>query len=72
MKNPSNQLKLHLNLLKDIEETNLRLQLKKAAPTFKLELLVAFRPGATLRQLNNTRIANIYGSQDAQENSSLL
>ena len=49
---------LKLNLQKDIEETLIRLLLAQD-DMFKLEMLVAFRPGASLRSINNTRMANI-------------
>lgn len=45
--------KLHINTLIDIEETMIRLKLKQD-PLYALSLLAAFRPGASLRQINNT------------------
>ncbi len=53
--------KLAINTLADIEETNLRLELSKDtfhAQDLALGLLINFRPGATLRQLNNCRKIN--------------
>ncbi len=55
--------KLRLNLQKDIEELQIRLKLKEDK-NFALEMLVAFRPGATLRQINNTRQANLYAESN--------
>lgn len=51
--------KLHLNTQKEIEELYLRLELEKDQ-MLRLELLAAFRPGASLRSINNTRRANLY------------
>ena len=55
--------KLKINTIKDIEETQIRLKLKQD-DMFKLEMLVAFRPDATLRQIKNTCIANKYASNN--------
>lgn len=52
------KLKLQINTQKEIEELELRLRLCENDTTLKLGLLIAFRPGATLRQLNNVRRAN--------------
>lgn len=51
-------IKLKLNTAKDIEETRIRLVLNQD-DMFKLEMLVAFRPNASLRSINNTRMANL-------------
>ena len=50
--------RLRLNIQKDIEELQIRLILSND-DMFKLEMLAAFRPGASLRSINNTRRANI-------------
>lgn len=46
-------LKLKLNGLKDREELQIRLMLK-SSPEYQLQMLIAFRPDASLRQINNT------------------
>ena len=51
--------KLYLNTQKEIEELYLRLLIPQD-PMFQLEMLIAFRPGASLRSINNTRRANLY------------
>lgn len=47
------QQKLAINTLIDMEETMLRLELKKDQE-LALDLLAAFRPDATLRQIKNS------------------
>lgn len=49
---------LKLNIQKDIEETQIRLVIA-IDEMFKLELLTYFRPNASLRSINNTRMTNI-------------
>lgn len=51
--------KLYLNTQKEIEELYLRLDLEKDQ-MLRLELLIAFRPNASLRSINNIRRANLY------------
>ena len=56
------KIKMQINTLIDIEETKLRLALQleqEPFQLFKLELLANFRPGASLRQINNQRKVNL-------------
>jgi hypothetical protein len=46
------KIKMHLNTLKDMEETALRLKLKQDAELAIL-MLIAYREDATLRQIKN-------------------
>lgn len=51
--------KMHVNTLIDIEETLLRLALKrKLGAIIRLQMLINFRPNASLRQINNQRKLN--------------
>jgi len=58
MKNCKCKQRLKLNIQKDIEETLIRLILNQD-DMFKLEMLTHFRPNASLRSINNTRMANL-------------
>lgn len=44
---------LSINTEIDIEETMIRLRLKQD-PNYRVKMLCAFRPGASLRQINNS------------------
>lgn len=54
--------RLKLNTQKEIEELYIRLLIPQD-PMFQLELLIAFRPNASLRSINNTRMANLYAEK---------
>lgn len=58
MKDCKCKQKLKINIQKDIEETLIRLLINNDE-MFKLELLINFRPNASLRSINNTRMANL-------------
>jgi len=58
MKDCKCKQRLKLNVQKDIEETLIRLILNQD-DMFKLEMLIHFRPNASLRSINNTRMANL-------------
>jgi len=58
MKDCKCKQRLKLNVQKDIEETLIRLILNQD-DMFKLEMLTYFRPNASLRSINNTRMANL-------------
>jgi len=52
--------RLKLNTLMDLEETRIRLDLQNEQTAhYKLQLLANFRPGASLRQINNQRKINL-------------
>ena len=51
--------KLKINTQIDIEETYLRIKLNQTTDAFfRLQLLINFRPDASLRQINNIRKLN--------------
>jgi len=52
MTNKQKSIKLKLNTLVDIEELQIRLKLAED-DQYKITMLCAFRPDATLRQINN-------------------
>jgi len=63
MKDCKCKQRLKINIQKDIEETLIRLLINNDE-MFKLELLTHFRPNASLRSINNTRMANIAMSKE--------
>lgn len=55
--------RMKLTTLKHIEETDLRVRLRKESQRdnmFRLQLLTCFRQDATLRQINNARQINFH------------
>ena len=52
------KIRMKLNTLALIERTGIIIELDKPDYKYNLQMLASFRPGASLRQINNQRKAN--------------